>query len=389
MPDRNCRRLMATLLASSLAFGFGLGSATGQPPPGVPPIQVPAAPPTLAPAPPDNVPGLGAPQPYVAPPVLAPAPPPAAPYPPLTAPMPLSPPPGALVVPPGGSPFVAPPPGGYSTSILDGTFFFGIDAAFVQPHVTNGLHTTVPRLNGTSVNLTPPASPLDWTVSPTFTLGYKLPQNQGEFRLAYRYEATEGTDAVVTPGGNFAVKSRLNDNIIDLEYGSARAPIFGDDKCPTLWNIKWYLGLRVDSSFYDTVVSNATMVDRVSNNFIGAGPRGGVELERQFAVLPSFYLFGRANASVLVGQIDQKFSETFPAAPGSLLTANLERNSTQSVPEVDVQIGLKWVVPGAEYLQFSVGYQAERWWSMGRSSMLGTRLNLSEQGVFLRGEIEF
>jgi hypothetical protein len=380
---------------SVLAFGLALCSARGQSP-ALPAIPVPAppadqpAPDRPTPAVPDNLPGLGTPQPFVAPPVMSPAPGPTAPFPPppVTAPPP---PPGLVVGPPGGSPFVPPPPGQCGPSILDGIFFFGVDAAFVKPHVSNGLHAIVPRLDGTFAAVGPPAAPLDWTVSPTLLLGYKLPENQGEFRLGYRFEATEGTATAATPAGVVGVKSRLDENIVDLEYGSVRFPFALTDpqNSVPLWDVKWFLGVRFDSTFYDTVAATPLQVDKASNYFIGAGPRGGFEIEREFNLLLRFYLFARGNASVLVGQVNQKFSETFPPAPASLLAAGLERNNTQSVPEVDLQIGMRFVVPEAEYIQFSLGYQVERWWSLGRDSMLGTRLNLTDQGFFLRGEIQF
>ncbi len=44
-----------------------------------------------------------------------------------------------------------------------------------------------------------PNAPLDWTVAPTITVGYRLPSGFGEFALSYRGFATQGTVTFGTP----------------------------------------------------------------------------------------------------------------------------------------------------------------------------------------------
>jgi hypothetical protein len=81
--------------------------------------------------------------------------------------------------------------------------------------------------------------------------------------------------------------------------------------------------------------------------------------------------------------VRQGFEETFFFDDGSALGAASRQTGTQTVPTLNAQAGLGWSPPGS-HLRFSVGYQFEQWWNVGR---LGdSRGDLYDQGAFFRAE---
>ena len=65
---------------------------------------------------------------------------------------------------------------------------------------------------------------LDWTVSPRFEVGYRLPSGFGEVDVAYRFLLAEGsgstTDPIAAPDATAALTSHLNINVGDVDYAS-------------------------------------------------------------------------------------------------------------------------------------------------------------------------
>jgi hypothetical protein len=278
-------------------------------------------------------------------------------------------------LPPAAPLFAPQPPGDF---FEEASFWVEADLYGLYPYVSENLTAPLTRANGTMFQFLAPSARLDWTVSPYFEAGFRLPQNGAEFDLGYRFLNSEGTQGVVFNGTPDAVKSRLNLNIWDLDLGSS-----GVEVLPR-WFFKWRLGLQVATAFYDTRAVNAMFVDHVSNYFVGAGPHGMLELRHQFLV-SSFSAFGRIEGSDMVGQITQKFSENFFSPADSPLNAATEIKGTQSVPTLAAQLGLTWA-PEC-YFRISTGLDWEKWWSLGRLQQ--SRMNLSEAGFFLRGEFDF
>src|SRR5438477_253828 len=84
-----------------------------------------------------------------------------------------------------------------------------------------------------------PATPPDWTASPSFELGYKLPDSCGEFLLRYRFLNAGGRETLATDIGDVGVRSRLSMNVIDLDYNSARY------QPGPRWDLRWTIGARI------------------------------------------------------------------------------------------------------------------------------------------------
>lgn len=376
MASRIHRLVFLTVLTAWL--GITQGSALAQSPPSSSGAVILGSP---LPAGPGSAPIAPVP---LAPSEPPPPPPPApmipgsplAPLPPAPSPFQLTPPP-----PPASSPIFLPP--GQTPSgafLVDGHVFTSVQVDAVYPYVSNRLQGYVPLVNGQTIFLTVPSEKLSWTISPRFDIGLRIPGNGSEVGLGYRFLVTEGTGTISTIDGPMTLKSRLDINQFDTYYGSCL-----NELAPCL-NLRWRAGIRTAIVFYDTQASNAVLNQHISNYFVGAGPEAGIELIQQLSFLPSFSLFARADGAILVGQIQQNYTQQVPFVAMNPLNGGVELKATQSVPVGTVQAGLNFVPPGTG-LRFTLGYALEQWWSLGHVET--ARLDLTMQSVFLRGELDF
>src|SRR5262249_25732060 len=145
-----------------------------------------------------------------------------------------------------------------------------------------------------------PTTKLPWTASPIFEVGYRLPDSLGFFAGNYRFVVAEGTETRTIDGMPFDLRTRLNLNQFDLDYGSS--PYSPEPR----YILVWRFGLRVADAFYDSRASNPALTQQGSNDFVGAGPHARLDLERQLPLVPGLSLFGRLDGAVLVGQIHQR-----------------------------------------------------------------------------------
>jgi len=251
----------------------------------------------------------------------------------------------------------------------------------IKPHVQDSMQTDFTRMNGSKEHFSVPTASLPWTISPSIEIGYRLPGAAGEFSFGYRFLVDDHTITENTPKGPLSIKSRLDVNIFDFDYASAW---FG---LAERLQAKWRLGARL-ATFYDDSRSSSTPPDfNLSSVYISAaGPHLGLDLERQIAFVPSFYLYGRADAAVLIGPTHQTF-EQFPDADGLPNTANLQFRTTGTLPVVTLEAGLTYRPPALELLRFTGGYRFEQWWNVGTG--MGGHVEMNTQGVFLRGEVDF
>jgi hypothetical protein len=371
---RNVRRLVALALLGGLLTGtvgraHAQAAASGQPaaaaPTGEPEIL------KTLPRPPDQPASL-----------LAPAPPhpPFAPYAekPYFVPDPLLDPP------------CWPPPG----------CFAGAEVDILDPHVKNKLTNQVTIGTNAPDTVALPGAALDWTVSPRFRVGYRLPAGFGEVSLGYRFLTSEGSESVLGPDGPAVLKSRLDLNQIDLDYASREL---------SLWphcQMKWHIGLRLVYLYFDSrqdepfnlaAPGSAVFEQRESDSYVGFGPHAGLELWHHLCGIPcarwldswGLSLYGRADVGMLLGRLRQGFFETSTTIgpDGFPLTGETRVSSSQSLPMVSVQAGVRWE-PYRD-LHVFLGYTAEYWWHVGTLSNLDSRGDLIDQGLVLQAELSF
>jgi hypothetical protein len=343
-------------------------SAQTVPPPPVPVTPVPAPsygePPVLpgtvvvpgpfAPPAPPPPPGTGAPFTPAAPFALPPPPPPG-----WIGPNPMRP--------------QFAPPGWFGA--------FGIDV--VVPNVRNRLVAPV-TVSGVTDSVQLPSADLHWSGSPRVELGYRLPDGLGEFILSYRALITEGTETI--PGfdalGSAFLKSRLNFNVIDLDYNTGMI-----DLAP-LWNVSGTVGVRIAAIYFDSRATGMLVQERTSNNFVGAGPHAAFEATRSLDLIPGLALYGRLDGALVIGGVGQSFERTVHLGGGTVIGGATRVESTQAAPVLSLQLGLSYMPPMPDrWVRFTFGYQVDQWWSIGNAE--ASRGDLTIQGIFFRTQFNF
>ncbi|MFO0928185.1 MAG: Lpg1974 family pore-forming outer membrane protein [Gemmataceae bacterium] len=366
------RRLVVGMLLVGLvtAWPAGVVAQTTE----LPPAPVPVAPAT--------------PPPVTLGPVV-PAPPPSAG--PVIAPSPLGYQPPPTVIAPG--PFdgpVDPGPNGWAplgfASDAPG-WFFNTQVAMVLPKLKFDISNDAP-LPKTGLQLHLPAASLDSTVMPAFEFGYGLGASAGFFALNYAFLMSEGTGNATVNGVDSAIRSRLNLNVFNFDYGTTPYEF------SPRWEMAWRIGIRVADVFFDSQAQNSTFLYQASNSFLGAGPHAQLDLERRIVPVPGLALYGRVDGAALIGQVQQKYQAQIP--PGSSgIVDTLEVRRTQLVPAVTFQAGLSYRPPDFALLKLTTGYEYSQYFNAGRLGIGGSGEVSSSagsfyyQGWFLRAEVDF
>jgi hypothetical protein len=270
-------------------------------------------------------------------------------------------------------PFCA-PPGWFATLEID----------VVSPNFHNHLIGPVP-IGPVTTQVAVPGATLDWTGSPHFELGYRLADGAGAFLAGYRSLVTSGTATIPNydAGGPGGVKSLLNMNVVDIEYRNGPCSI------APFWDFSWDVGARIGAAYYSSRAQGAFLQQQVTNNFVGGGPRAGLELTRQIEVVPGLGLFGRLEGGAMIGWISQSYEQTMQVGGGRIGGA-FDIGHGQTVPFVTFLTGLSYAPPTrGQWMRFSGGYLFEQWWSLGDMRGLASSGDLTFQGLFFRGEFNF
>jgi hypothetical protein len=351
-------RTMAAVLAAGLLGWLGVAEAGGQTT-ALPPVPIPLVP--AVPAPPADA----APKPPPPPPPDAPAA--------ILIPNPVPPPPPAVL-----------DPTGPRCDVWDGPapgLFGAVEISALAPHFTDHLVGTVPIAGGTDVFHTPPAS-LGWTGAPRFELGYRLPDNAGEFLVSYRSIVADnnGVQPNFDALGDAQLRSRLNFNDVDLDYGWR---LVGPG---SPWDVAWRAGVRVAAVYYDTQAVGQVVEQRSTNNFVGAGPHAGLDVWRRLDGT-GLSAFGRLEGAVVIGDISQSFEEVANLPGGGTVGGASRGDQVQGVPVFSFQLGLGFTPQDRDHLRLAFGYQFERWWYIGAAN--GSAGDLTTQGLFFRAEFNY
>jgi hypothetical protein len=238
-----------------------------------------------------------------------------------------------------------------------------------------------------------PGAELDWTISPRVEVGYRLPSGFGDIALSYRGLATDGTGSIFGPDGIASLKSRLDVQIVDLDYISRELSLL--PHC----GMRWRFGLRYVSLFYDAqqnepfgqaAAGSGIFAQRNTNDFKGFGPHAGVQVERLLED-SGFALVARIDGATLLGDTRQVFAEeTTELGPdGQPLAGAVVLHNPQTVPVLNLQFGIGWQPPEYPHSHIFLGYQYEYWWNAARLSTSLSRGELSDQGIILRAEFNF
>jgi hypothetical protein len=257
----------------------------------------------------------------------------------------------------------------------------------LDPHFKNKLSETVTTSDGTTATVHAPGAALDWAFAGRVEAGYRIPSGWGELALSYRFFNTSGSEAGVGEDGAAALSSRLDVNIIDLDYASREFSLWPH------WDMKWRLGVRTAFVYYDSQAQESAAVaatgsglpfQRNTNNFTGAGPHASVELARHFEDSGLAFIT-KVDAASIIGQLSQDFfAQSLAGGTGQTID-----RATQDVPVLHWDIGLSWQPPNWKNVQISAGYEYEYWWNVGRFSNGVSRADMSDSGLFLRAAINY
>jgi hypothetical protein len=267
--------------------------------------------------------------------------------------------------------------------------FAAIEGDLVWVHISNHVTGNV-AVDGFVDTIHLPTAELEFTGAPKFLLGWRFPQGFGEFQASYRSLVTEGGHNIPNfdPAGEGFLKSRLNMNVVDLDYSTQDIPLM-TTMPGQQWDAKFFVGARIAGVFFDSRAEGFFMEQRSSNNFFGAGPQVGMETYYYFHDAPGLALYGKLEGSVVIGRIHQSFSETFFDEDGvPFLGGSSSQRGSQAVPVLELQAGLSWTpLYTARWLRFTGGYHFEQWWDVG--TLGGSRSDLTSQGFFIRSEFHF
>jgi hypothetical protein len=384
-------------LALGQDAGSSLPSAAMPVPQAAPMVQAPApftAPSTPMPGPSAGTPGPATPsQPYVAPaqaqiPPQPPAPPyvpyqpgvpaPYVPNQPAPLPLPYNPYPDPNGVLLRGDPLYERP------AAAQPGLYFGLELEILAPHIRNGLNANVAATGFEPNVVALGGAPLDWTGSPKFNLGYRFAEGLGSVDVSYRFVVSDGTEILQgfdLDGSDAPLKSRLDMNIVDIDYVSREISL------GHVCDLQWRVGARLASVFFDSQAEGFFLAQQTSNSFFGAGPHVGLDLGHRLGN-SEFGLFGRIDTSVPIGQVRQSFSEVFVTSDGTVVGGATDVHQTQAVPTLGIQFGLSWTPCWrGRQARYTFGYAFEEWWDVGQAG--SSRADLTTQGFFLRGEFNF
>jgi hypothetical protein len=337
--------------------------------------QVSVLPPRAIPTNPADAPVPPPPPPFAGPPIQ--------PSSPLTfAPVPPAPPP---------PPALDPGPDGFgplgSVSANQG-FFFDAEIKVVFPNLKYTATNDMPLpLTGATLNV--PTKSLSTTVVPTLEAGYRLGDCLGLFAASYSFLNTDGSGTVNIGGIDNAVRTSVSINTLDLDYGTMPYEF------APRYTYSWRLGARVSDIYFKTNARAGQFFEGASSDFFGAGPHARLDLERRIVLIPGLSLFGRIDGAVLIGQVRQNYRLEAPDGFGNVVVDSANVRRSQAVPELDLQLGLSYVVQAVPGLKFTAGYDFMAIYNAGRlgestnGAVSRTRGELTTNGVFLRGQYDF
>jgi hypothetical protein len=253
----------------------------------------------------------------------------------------------------------------------------------VVPQLSYHLTSSV-TVNGAPVSVDLPAAGLDWTGSPRFELGYRFPDSIGAVVGSFYNVTSQGTDSIAPfdAGGGAFLQSRLNMNVLDVDY-------VGANLCfAPLWDLQWRLGIRTAFIYADSQATGTFFSESSSDHFVGAGPHFGVEIIRALPKLPGFAVFGKLEGAVVIGQTSEHFQVTEHPPGDSSSFGDSRVTSGRSVPLLAFRTGISYSPPNyAPWIRFAFGYEVEEWWGMG--NIAGNHVDLNVQGLFFRGEFRY
>ena len=265
-------------------------------------------------------------------------------------------------------------------------WYAGVDVDAVGLHIKNRMFQTV----GPKMDLVHLATPLDWTATPEFQLGYRFGQAGGELLLTYQFLDSSGSGTIPSfdaAGNPAALRGHLDLHMIDFDYASREFSL------GPICDMKWFAGLAWATTNFHSNADTPLVEEAVSNNYWGLGPHFGLNLARAFPAA-RLDVFCRFDIAWLYGPVNQTFQESFTAAglalqvpPGTDVGGEKRQRHNHLTPVPRLETGVGWRPNCDSPLHLAVGYYLENWFDFeNNDGPPPSRGGLTVQGVFLRGE---
>ncbi len=244
-----------------------------------------------------------------------------------------------------------------------------------------------------SVNVGVNASRLDWTVSPRFELGYRLPSGFGGISLAYRFLVAQGSEGVLGADGPAVLSSRLDINAAELSWASREYTPWGKN-----WDMRFRVGVRyvyvyfdsqANEPFAEAAVGSTLFSQRTTNSFVGLGAASALQVSRKLDFW-GLRATGLLDFAEPLGRVRQGFFySSTTSINGHPQSANTFVSSSMAAPILTTQLGLDWQPPNYPALRMFAGWQFEYWWDVGRLLPFNTLGYFFINGIVLRGEWKY
>ncbi len=290
----------------------------------------------------------------------------------------------------------------------DHGFYAGSDFLFIRPHFSEAYAF----VKLTQVSASPLVTEAEATNSHfgyegsvrAFT-GYRFDSGaELQFTFTHLHGDASSTgvpqaanEIFVDPLGNLATlgdmihtNTSVETNVYDFDFTMPIAlnnPHFG---------VKWSAGARIAdvNEDYDALTlgpaSSFVSSVRYSADFIGAGPRVGLEGRWLPRCDSCFSLFAKGAGSLLVGQLDVRAGATLPGFNG-----DQRASFTRTIPVAEIELGGSCRV--LDCLTVSAGWLFQAWFDLGASGgnfggfyvPTDDANIMSYDGLFLRAELTF
>lgn len=145
--------------------------------------------------------------------------------------------------------------------------------------------------------------------------------------------------------------------------------------CPD-WDLSWSAGARLARWDLNGDVFTTDPTDGrldIDQEFIGAGPKIGLEGKRYFGRYQQFSIYSSFDASLLVGWYEYRMDRSIPSVGVNPATRETFISKvTRTIPVTEIELGVKW--QPYERLNLSAGWFFQAWWDLGMSTQQPSNL---------------
>ena len=243
-----------------------------------------------------------------------------------------------------------------------------------------------------------------------FGIGYRL-ESLGEVRIHYRGNYGQNQQTVPTNlpilalaptiriltgslGVNLSPITGILNGLSAVSYRSRFEmntvdPLLGTDWVEVYpkWEVKLEAGGRYGSFMLEDRGDNPFIHQMARTTYSGGGPLAALGFQHQIVTLaesvPTWF-YGRVEGSYLFGSANQTLDERINGLSSILYQNSSHASTSRGTPRVGAEVGLSITDMTHLHLRVQVGYQFDRWYTVGNVD--NSRLNLTLNGAFVRVE---